>query len=233
MTRRRFVWSIRYLALTALVVAGAAVLPVAAQAPVRNHAGLIVRHGDGRLTYALVAFPEETINGIELLRRSSIPLVSIPFGGLGEGVCSLDGEGCGAADCRRRVCQGTAPDAPFWQLFRQSAPGAWRPVVLGASATTVRDGDVDGWSWTGRDPRLPAATIADIARIVGAPSTPVAGDPVAFVRGVLPDGTAPHRPEETQPWSTYAAAAALIAAIGAAVLTVVRRGRHRLRSAAP
>ena len=45
-----------------------------------RHAGLVVRHGDGRIVYAYVAFPEESISGVELLRRSGISLVTIGFG---------------------------------------------------------------------------------------------------------------------------------------------------------
>src|SRR5207247_9088948 len=133
-------------------------------------AGLVVRHGDGRIIYAYVAFPEASISGVELLRRSGISLVTIGFGGLGEGVCTIDDEGCPASDCRKRVCQGSGEDAPFWQYFRQRTLGDWVALALAASATQVRDGDVDGWSWTGHDPALPALTIDDVARVAGGPA---------------------------------------------------------------
>ncbi len=95
--------------------------PVAAEET--HHAGLIVRHGDGRLTYAYIAFPEETISGLELLKRSGIPMVTVSFGGLGEGVCSLESEGCPASDCRQRVCQGPGDESPYWRYFREESPG--------------------------------------------------------------------------------------------------------------
>ena len=84
-----------------------------------NHAGLIVRDGDGRLTYAWVPFPEDEIDGIALLERSGIPVVTVGFGALGEGVCSIGGLGCGVSECRCTVCQASGANAPYWQLFQQ------------------------------------------------------------------------------------------------------------------
>ena len=194
-----------------------------------HHAGVVVRHGDGRLTYAYVAFPEESISGIELLRRTGIPLVTTSFGGLGEGVCSLEGEGCSAGECRRRVCQGPRPDDPYWQYFRQEAPGQWRWLVLGASATKVHDGDVDGWSWTGGDPLLPAVTLADVTRLAGADAnaTAVVGvAPPASVRTVYPPGVEPAAPEPSQGWPVYAGAAGIVVAIGAGATLAARRRRR-------
>ena len=77
-----------------------------------HHAGLVVRDAEGRITYAWVPFTEEEINGIELLRRSGIPVVTVGFGVLGEGVCSIAWQGCGVAECRRNVCQGSPPTLP-------------------------------------------------------------------------------------------------------------------------
>src|SRR5262245_6368914 len=91
-----------------------------------NHAGLLVRHSDGRITYAVVSFPEESINGIELLERSGLAVVTVSFGGLGDGVCSIEEEGCPAAECRQRVCQGPGDESPYWRYFRQSEPGDWK-----------------------------------------------------------------------------------------------------------
>ena len=206
--------------------------PAAAQdgAAVRR-AGLVVRHGDGRLTYAFVPFREETISGIDLLRRSGIEHVTIPFGGLGEGVCALEGEGCPTGECRRRVCQGTGPNAPYWRFFRQVAPGDWQPLALGASATTVRDGDVFGWSWTGEEPGLPAASLADVARLVGVPDAaagPADGVlPAAAVRTIYPSGVQAEPASNEQGAAAYAVAIGLIALMGMGALYAARRARRR------
>ncbi len=201
-----------------------AATPPAESEPVLHHAGLVVRHGDGRLTYAYVPFEEETMSGIDLLKRSGIPQVTISFGGLGEGVCSLEGEGCPAAECRRTVCQGPGANAPFWQYFRQNAPGDWRPLTLGASSAKVRDGDIDGWSWTGRDAGLPAVSLEDVARLAGAPvndGEPGGDQPV--VRTVYPPGVAPRTAEESQGIWVYVVAGGLLALIGGGALHAVRR----------
>jgi hypothetical protein len=70
-------------------------------------------------------------------------------------------------ECRRNVCQSRA-GAPYWQYFRQDDAGTWSPLLVGASATKVRDGDIDGWSWTAQDPALPAITLAELATLAGA-----------------------------------------------------------------
>jgi len=208
--------------------------PVAGQE--LHHAGLVVRHGDGRIVYAYVAFPEDAISGVELLRRSGISLVTIGFGGLGEGVCTIDGEGCPAADCRQRVCQGSGEDAPFWQYFRQRSPGDWVALSLGASATKVRDGDIDGWSWTGHNPELPPLTIADVARFAGVTASPAAtpgdaGQPTAAVRTIYPPGMGPSATGDSQGTTVYLAGAAALAVVGGATIVAVRRRARQERAA--
>jgi hypothetical protein len=189
--------------------------PVLAQDTL-NHAGLVVRDGEGRLTYAWVPFAAEEIDGIELLKLSGLPVVTVGFGALGEGVCAIAGEGCGVGECRRTVCQGSAVDAPYWQFFRQEAddPSQWTWQPLGASATRIRDGDVFGWSWTGVAPGLPALTRAELIALAGA------GDgegSVPAVRTVLPTGVVPMMittPPDTRTTATALAILTVIAATG-------------------
>jgi hypothetical protein len=221
-----------------LAVLLVAALPVApAGGEEYHHAGLVVRHGDGRFVYAYVAFPEEAISGVELLRRSGISLVTVQFGGLGEGVCTLDGEGCPAGDCRKRVCQGSGADDPYWQYFRQTTPGVWSSLSLGASSTKVHDGDVDGWSWTaGHDAGLPPLTLADVARQTGVPATPAGGGsagtlPTPAVRVVFPEGVVPPTDGDGQGPVTYVAAAGALAAIGGGALFAARRRSRTERAA--
>jgi uncharacterized protein (TIGR03382 family) len=132
-----------------------------------SYAGVVVRQDDGRMSYAYVGFTETEINGIELLRRTGLDVVTVSFGGLGEGVCSIDATGCPSTECRQRVCQGPTEDDPFWQYFRQASPGDWQALALGASSTKVRDGDVDGWSWTPLDAGLPALDLEEVANLAG------------------------------------------------------------------
>lgn len=140
----------------------------AASAADMNAAGLVVDYGDGRVSYAWVPFEEEEISGIELLRRSGLDLVTVGFGGMGEAVCQIDDTGCPLDECRGRLCQTSDPESPFWHYSRQTVPGEWELVALGASGTTVRDGDIDGWSWTGGEAVLPPLTMEQLADRAGA-----------------------------------------------------------------
>lgn len=216
----RWVVALGALALLALLLVR---LPLPAAGADLNHAGLVVRNGDGRLTYAYVAFPEPQIDGMELLKRSSIPLVSVGFGGLGEGVCELQGEGCPLAECRRTMCMTGSAD-PYWRYFRQTAPGEWRAMALGPSATTVHDGDIDGWSWTQDAADLPNLTLPELAHLAGAPATPPIGERSgAVVRtvGGLPAVAAPASPGPIG----YAVAAVIIALIAGGALFAARHER--------
>ena len=109
-------------ALTATLALLAVGLPSPARAAI-NHAGVVVREGDGSLTYAYVAFAESTIDGIALLERTGLPVVTVGFGALGAGVCRIGPDGCPVAECRRNLCQTGRADAPFWQYFRQQTEG--------------------------------------------------------------------------------------------------------------
>ncbi len=178
-----------------------------------NHAGLIVRDAEGRVTYAWVPFAEEEIDGIALLKRSGIPVVTVGFGALGEGVCSIGGQGCGVSECRRNVCQASAADAPYWQYFQQNPadPAIWTWQPLGASTTDVQDGDVFGWSWTAGDPGLPALPVREIASLAGAGD---GGGSTPSVRTLLPDGVAAFQAPPAPEVGTTAAAIAILVLIG-------------------
>ncbi|MCA9879448.1 MAG: energy-coupling factor transporter transmembrane protein EcfT [Thermomicrobiales bacterium] len=190
-----------------------------------HHAGLIVRDGDGRLTYAWVPFTEEEIDGIALLKRSGIPVVTVGFGALGEGVCAIAGAGCGVSECRRTVCQVSGANAPYWQFFQQDPddPASWRWLALGGSATRVRNGDTFGWSWTGQDPQLPAVTATELAQLAGAGDG--AGD-VASFRTYLPEGVSPLSVTTPPDTRTLAAGLTGLGAIGLAGLALVQRARR-------
>ena len=133
-----------------------------------NVAGLVVDYGDGRMSYAWVPFPEEEITGLELLRRSGLDVVTVGFGGLGEGVCQIEDTGCPVSECRVRLCQTSDSASPFWQYVQETEPGVWTPYALGAGESRVRDGSIEGWTWSGVAPELPALSLADIAERAGA-----------------------------------------------------------------
>jgi hypothetical protein len=167
------------------VIVGHGVLGASADSV--HYAGLVVRYGDGQMAYAYIGFSEDEINGIELLKRSGLDVVTVAFGGLGEGVCSIDEHGCPSTECRKRVCQGPSRDDPFWQYFRQSSPGQgdWQAMALGGSSTKVHDSDVDGWSWTGAAPELPPLSLADVAQLAGFDGTSFDGSGTPGTGAVL------------------------------------------------
>jgi hypothetical protein len=189
-----------------------------------HHAGLVVRDAQGRMTYAWVPFAEEEIDGITLLHRSGIPVVTVGFGALGEGVCSIAGQGCGVAECRRKVCQGSAADAPYWQYFQQDGddPAVWTWQPLGASSSTVEDGDVFGWSWTADDPALPALPPREIAKLAGAGER--TGSEPAF-RTVLPEGMPAVMNVPPPDAATTAAAAVILVVIAGSAFALAARRR--------
>ena len=154
------------------------VLPALAQGP--NVAGLIVDYGDGRMSYAVIPFEEEEINGVELLNGSGLDVVTVGFGGLGDAVCQVADTGCSVDDCRTRMCQTSDRESPFWQ-FSKMENGEWLFVATGASGAKVRDGDIYAWSWTGTEPELPVITLEDLSQRAGGDPRS-AGEPQAFLR---------------------------------------------------
>lgn len=197
-----------------------------------NVAALMIDYGDGRVSYAIVPFTEDSLSGVELLRRSGLPLVTVPFGGLGEGVCSIGAVGCDPGVCRRRLCQSADRDSPFWRYLRQADGGSWAPAVLGASQARVEDGDVNAWAWSGTPPELPPMSVASMRDLVGVPSDWPSGgaalpDPVTFTEGEGSNGTS-----DRTSWRDIAPGLALIAGIGMAGWALIRRTRHRVRSGA-
>lgn len=139
-----------------------------------NAAGLVVDYGDGRISYAWVPFEEDELSGIDLLQRSGLDLVTVGFGGMGEGVCQIDDTGCPVGECRKRLCQTSDPGSPFWRLSQQTAPGEWTFANAGASASRVHSGEIQAWSWTGSDVTLPAISMDDLAERAGADISPQA-----------------------------------------------------------
>ncbi len=132
-----------------------------------SYAGIVIRPGDGTVTYAYVPL-DAPVSGIELLRQSGVSLVTIGFGGLGEGVCQIEETGCEIGPCRSRLCQTGDRDSPYWRYFQADEGGEWVASPLGGSGTRVEPGEVDGWSWTPDESMLPEVEIEDIPRLAQA-----------------------------------------------------------------
>lgn len=153
-----------------------------------NRAGVVIRHGDGRVVTACVSFDEPQISGTDLLDRAGIPFVA-QQSSLGAAVCQVDGEGCAfpTEDC---FCQCKGADCIYW-IYHHLTDGAWRYSQISASKSTIRPGDVDGWAWGpgtnqgGAQP--PALSFGEVCPAPGAEPSPVP-----------PSETAPPPPPPTE-----------------------------------
>lgn len=186
-------------------------------------AGLVVDFGDGRISYAWVPFTEDEISGVDLLERSGLDVVTVSFGGMGDAVCQIDDTGCPVGDCRKRMCQTSDPESPFWRYSRQSGGGEWTFAATGASGAKVRDGDVDAWVWTGKDVELPAMTIDDIATRTGADPASLADAQDVPAAKVVTEGSLELGHDDPGLRQQIAPTAVIVAVAGLAVWWVRRR----------
>ncbi len=126
-----------------------------------NYAAVVIDTGQEVKKFCL-AFPEDEITGAEALRRVDAQVQFANFGTRGQAVCSLCGTGCPSSNC---FCD---PNR-FWAYHRAGPGGA--PYAFsrtGASSTTVRNGDVEGWKWGGGE-APPAAKVSDVCNIAEPP----------------------------------------------------------------
>jgi hypothetical protein len=158
----------RLLIVALLVIVVLGDKPASAQ-QTTSYAGIVIHPGDGTVTYAYVPL-DEPVSGIELLHRSGISLLTIGFGGLGEGVCRIEQTGCDVGSCRTRMCQTGDRNSPYWRYFQQDDGGLWVVAAMGGSATKIAPGEIDGWSWTPDEGHLPDVAITDIPALAGAGS---------------------------------------------------------------
>jgi hypothetical protein len=174
--------------LCALLLVALAGLPTAsAAAPVAhlNGAGLVIQHGDGRVLYFYIQFKEPQITGEQLLERSGVSLDVTPYSGLGEGICLIDGEGCPSTNC---FCKSYAVPSVYWRYHTLNSSGQWVFRSTGPDQRMVHDGDVDGWSWSSTDGKLPATSIDQIAKLNGVDRVQV--KPIATPNASTPVTTA-------------------------------------------
>lgn len=161
---------------------------VAAAGP--NHAAVIVDTGQ-TVKKVCVTFDEDAISGAEALRRAKVDAVFDSYGANGEGVCAICGVGCPAGNC---FCDRSR----FWAYHRAGPGGGYAFSRVGASSTTVRDGDVEGWRWgTGAAP--PYASVGEVCGVAEATPGTQPPPPTTLVPAPAdPPAVAP-APEPTPP----------------------------------
>lgn len=152
--------------------------------PAKQKAGLVVRFDDMTYCTACVEFEETetSLTGFDLLTRAHITQVIHDYGVFGASICKLSANismtnyavGCDNVPSGNCFCDPTLS----WAFFKPNN-GAWLESETGASVTTVANGDVQGWSWTGYDSVLfmpislpPYLTLAQIC--TAAPEHPCA-----------------------------------------------------------
>jgi hypothetical protein len=156
-----------------------------ARAQTHNRAGLVIRYADGRVSAYCVRFDEPSITGFEALTRASVKAVVEP-GGLGVAMCALNGQGC-AYPAQPCFCQCQGANCAYWNYFHL-IDGAWKYSQLGASASTLADGSVDGWSW-GDKVAPPAYTIDQICAAAPATAPAIATQPATLTPAIQPTAT--------------------------------------------
>lgn len=219
--------------------------------------GLVIRHGDGRLLYAYVPLAGDRMTGAEALQKSGLVLNVSVGGSFGVAVCTIDGEGCNSPkeDC---FCKSYGDPAFYWHYYLRNPDGTWRNSNLGAGNRILRDGDVDGWSWTGGESDLPTVTLDQIAAVVQPPrvtpppaptaTPPDASSPLPTLVASVATATADTQPRAAivapngsatpiQPAATPAGPSrgpviggfVAVVAVMLALLAIVPRGARRIR----
>lgn len=162
--------------------------PVAFSAPSVHRAAVIVETGSGT-NRVVIEFTEDSITGIEALRRAGAEPVLYSYSGLGGAVCRLFGVGRDSgADC----LGGTGGDARYWAYFRSAAgTSSFKYSSVGAGSTTVRDGDVEGWRFgTGAAP----AYVSLASLLGGETTTSTTTTSIVTPTSIPAAGTQPNSP---------------------------------------
>jgi hypothetical protein len=178
-------------------LAPAAAPPAATASPTpAEHRAVVVVDTGTSVKTVCVRFREESLTGIEALTRASVDPVLRAFPGKGAAVCSLCGTGCPGDDS----CLTCDSGGRFWSYSRAPAgAGALRTSGVGASATTVRDGDVEGWRW-GRGGTPPFVSVEQVCgEVAPAAATSTTAAPVATTTAPTPGATGAPAPAAAPP----------------------------------
>lgn len=120
---------------TVLVLLALPADETSAQGP--DEAYVIVQFDDANLTGRHVEFTAP-ISGLKALELTGLEVITEDLG-WGIAVCSIGGVGCPEDDC---FCD---PNN-FWNYFFWDG-SAWQSYAVGADASVINDGAVDGWRW--------------------------------------------------------------------------------------
>lgn len=141
---------------TAEAIIGLAGIPLSnfGIARVTHRAGLAIFSGDTTLyTTACISYTETSITGLDLLKRSPLPIETATNPTQGTAVCKI-----GEVGDASNNCFGSMPNYwAYWQLGKDG----WEYSTVGVEQSQVVDGGVYAWSWgTGNPP--PVLTFQNI-----------------------------------------------------------------------
>jgi hypothetical protein len=133
-----------------LATAGAGPGTTPAASGATEHRALVIVDTGATVITRTVTFTEGSITGIAALQRAGADPVVYTYAGQGGAVCRLFGVGRDAGP----GCLGGESDARYWTYWRAPAgTSTFTYSRVGAGATAVRDGDVEGWKFgTGAAP---------------------------------------------------------------------------------
>lgn len=114
-----------------------------------------MEHGDGSTVTRCVAFSGASLTGEQVLARSGVEYKTVPFGGLSDAVCQVDGE---PATFPPSCWTGSSP---FWELFVTRKGGAWSWSSQGISTLVFHDGDSEGLRYEPQTATLPPAAMGN------------------------------------------------------------------------
>ena len=114
-----------------------------------NRAVVVADSGTGVIVRG-IEFEADSISGVEALQLAGLAPVVQGFQGEGGAVCAVAGVGC-PSDGSCLTCDARGY---YWAYHRAPAgSGGYAYSRVGAGATRVHDGDVEGWKWgTGSAP---------------------------------------------------------------------------------
>ena len=142
-----------------------------------NRAVVVADSGTGVIVRG-IEFEADSISGIEALQLAGLAPVVQGFQGEGGAVCAVAGVGC-PSDGSCLTCDARGY---YWAYHRAPAgSGGYAYSRVGAGATRVHDGDVEGWKWgTGSAPAYHSfESVFPPAPVTAAPpaGTPGGGGP--------------------------------------------------------
>lgn len=105
---------------------------------ITSKAALVIDHNDGNRVVRVVEFFGETLNGMQLLQKSGLTVVTAQ-GSHGTDICAIDNEGQPAEDCLND------PYGRYWVLNLLNDDNEWQGSMIGTNSEIVRNNTVHGY----------------------------------------------------------------------------------------